>query len=315
MEESLHALGLRLGRSSTTEVWATCPAHLSRVGHEDTRPTNFSVNRETGMAYCFGCGYRGDIADVVAQVLQTTRWDARRWLRDHGASVLDYVERVRKPRTVETAVELATDPDIEFVLHDDVPDEMLEERDLDRASVDHYSVKWDDGWWILPFMDPEGRVLGWQQKKGPRTSNYPIGMRKSLHLFGEAQFPKHGRALVVESPLDVVRLHTAGYEGGLATYGARLSSAQMSRILSLSSEIYLLFDDDPVGWDVTYGIMQRYRGRANLFVPDWATMRDLPVWRSEHGKDPGDLTDEGIDALLSGCISARGFEALMYGGE
>jgi DNA primase len=50
--------------------------------------------------------------------------------------------------------------------------------------------------------------------------------------------------IVVESPLDVVRLSSIGIDGGVATYGAIVSAAQFNLIRGADRIIFAMDNDD-----------------------------------------------------------------------
>lgn len=52
--------------------------------------------------------------------------------------------------------------------------------------------------------------------------------------------------IVVESPLDVVRLASLGFTGGVATYGALVSSAQFNLIRG-GERVVIAMDNDEAG--------------------------------------------------------------------
>lgn len=291
LEGVLSELGMTLGRSTEKEVWATCPLHEQRTGSADRKPTNFSVNRATGQSFCFGCGYTAGLTNMVATVLGVSAWDASQWLRERGASLLDVVQRIERKVANQTMKigqfkegdKFAADPDVEFSTFADPPDDHLYLRSLLRESADYYRIRWDDGW-IVPISDPDGRVRGWQFKNQREFLNYPKRIKKSNYLFGADVFTGR-KAVLVESPLDVVRLHSAGYHGGLSSFGVRVSDVQMNLILGMTDHLVLALDNDEEGRNMTERIIEKYRGRLRLHVFNYGGSK---------AKDPGDMTDEEI---------------------
>ena len=91
------------------------------------------------------------------------------------------------------------------------------------------------------------KLLGWQEKGFSRRyfSNYPQGVEKSKTLFGFKQY-SGGQMVVVESPLDVVRLASVGVTGGVSTYGSMISKEQLALIRE-ADEIVFAFDNDDAG--------------------------------------------------------------------
>jgi hypothetical protein len=135
--------------------------------------------------------------------------------------------------------------------------------------------------------------LGWQEKSERRFNNQPPGMRKSLTLFGIDRFPEGEIAILVESPLDAVRLHHEGYEGAVSSYGVRVSEAQMRLIVERTDDVLVALDDDEEG---------RVRGAELGWEPisDRVRTRTLDYSRCSGRKDVGEMTSEEIHAAIRG---------------
>ena len=311
LASTLHLLGLDLGRTTHKEVWALCPVHYERTGKHDSKPKNFSVNLSTGWAFCFACEYKADIYKLVRDVRGCNHWEAIGWLRENGASVVDLIERVRTEVSERDAMPRAkdktgkmlahADPDMEFVLLQRPPEFQLDERDLAAESAETYMVRWKDGGWVLPFTDERGKVHGWQVKAKTFVVNHPHdpkrperSIKKSEFLFGRHCF-RGDRLIVVESPLDAVRIHTAGYDGAVATFGSYVSTAQVRMMLEMASTIVIAMDNDEAGWRSAVDLAATIGSRAKVKVCSYAKVPDV--------KDPGDLTDAGIDLLFSDFVN------------
>lgn len=288
----LDELGLEVGRERGLEVWATCP----NPDHDDSRPTNYSVNTESGDGFCFACGFRHEgLTPLVAMLLKLDGWSSSRWLRERGATVSARLERLEKRHQKPEKFD-PNDYSIEsqFAVFTDPPDEALAERELTRASVIDYRVRWNPkrDTFILPVHDRKGTLLGWQERTKPAPLNHPRGLKKKRALFGMEIF-RGKRAILVESPLDAVRLWSEGLDGGLSSFGARVSTEQMRLILAHARELVLALDNDDAGIDMTQELIENYGSRIPMRVFSYGDAK---------GKDPGDMTAEEI---LRGVREAR----------
>ena len=84
IEEITSSLGLlktqiRKNSKGEKEFWALCPFH-------DDRNPSFSINLETGLAFCFGCGYKGNIVKVYADINKIDEKQAYKELIQHYLS-------------------------------------------------------------------------------------------------------------------------------------------------------------------------------------------------------------------------------------
>lgn len=309
LEAALDALGIELWRSTDTEVTAFCPGHLKRVGREE-RSASWSVNRDSGYHNCFSCGFKGTFLELVMfKLFPNDAFRAARWMRAFGvnlAKARDLVpfEELGLEEDKQTLV-----PETRLAMYDEVPDWALEARSISRESCSHYGVRWDAKHesWIIPVRTIDGALAGWQEKwqKRRRFINDPQDMLKSQCLFGFDVFPAAEPAVLLESPLDVLRLHTAGWEGGLSSYGAAVSTKQMQIIEAVTDELILALDNDKDGmlhtaelvvgkWEGGKVVSSRWTGRLHLRVFNYG---------SSDAKDIGDMDD---------VLIAYGLETSQY---
>lgn len=130
----------------------------------------------------------------------------------------------------------------------EVPRLPLEARGLLVESSTKYGIRWDEraGNWIIPIREPRtNTLLGWQEKGFSHRyfNNRPVKVKKSGSLFGYEHYTG-GDMIVVESPLDVVRLSSIGIDGAVATYGAIVSAAQFNLIRGADRIIFAMDNDD-----------------------------------------------------------------------
>jgi hypothetical protein len=135
------------------------------------------------------------------------------------------------------------------------PEEALQARGLTLEAAQQYRLLWDRHQknWIIPIRDSNtGKLLGWQEKGYDRRyfRNYPVGVQKSHSVFGYEQYGS-GDMIVVESPLDVVRLSSLGITGGVAVYGALVSTNQFELIRGADRIIFAM-DNDEAGKSSTF---------------------------------------------------------------
>jgi DNA primase len=296
LEFILSELGMRIGRSSGKEVWALCP----NPDHDDTRPNNFSVNKETGQAFCFACRYgRPDIVSLTVDVLGVDSWTALSWLRDRGATLTKRVNRVTATRKEIRQAKTKSGYSVrgEFSIFEDPPDSALEKRNISRESADLYDLRWSRGGFVVPVKTrSEGRLVGWQEKGRGYFKNYPTNIGMDQYLFGAHEF-EGSRPIVVESPLDVVRLHSEGF-GAVALFGTALSHARIDTISRLIDKgLIVAMDNDGPGIQASKRILRVFASQ----VPTWVIS-----YSHTGAKDVGDMTSsEILTALNQAVFSAR----------
>jgi hypothetical protein len=133
----------------------------------------------------------------------------------------------------------------------------------------------------------EARSTKWRHSRG-----FPV--EHTLYNWWAAREPIRtlGRVVLVEGPLDVLKLEMAGVRNSVALFGVNLSDPQQVLLEGSGAHTVIpLLDSDPAG----------AAGRANLIKELRRSFRvravELP------GKDPGDMTAEQIRAELIPLIS------------
>lgn len=294
VERTLDMLGLDYEQAAG-EYRSSCPGHKRLTGNEDHNPSWY-INAESGLHICFSCGFKGNLASLVAEVRGLDMAQAQALLVDQRTETDYSTIRQRLMKATTWRKPLIKDqylPESSLARFAQPPLWALSERRLDEQACQQYQVMWDDtnGAWILPIRDAEsGRLMGWQVKSQINRGyvrNRPAGVKKSQCLFGLHLLKSSETTVwVVESPLDAVRLHTVGYQA-VATFGAKVSRTQMN-LLSAFDRIVLAFDNDDAGAAATDLFLDNARS-IGLDV----LVAMLPSRR----KDPGDCTDEELDNL------------------
>lgn len=311
----------RLGIEVTSEVGdelnAKCPLHRVRTGREDRSPS-WGINALTGAHKCFSCGFSGGLTGLVASMLGMTNAfggpdfsAADRWIasevRAAPKDLSGVSHAVRALPAYRTASRVAPMTEARLAVYSAPPPDALADRRITADAAAAYGVLWspDAESWVLPIRDPyDGTLWGWQEKghRSRHFRNRPVGVTKSLTLFSAGTVEPGGRMVVVESPLDAVRLLSAGVEGGVAAFGATLSDAQI-RLLSAADEVIVAMDRDDAGMASAKHLLRT------------ASSHGLEVrfldYSGTRAKDVGDMTDsEIIDAVSGSKHMVRGLRSL-----
>jgi 5S rRNA maturation endonuclease (ribonuclease M5) len=287
IEKVLLNLDLPLTAQRGDEVQGLCPMHKARTGNDDHNPS-WWINIETGAHMCFSCGYKGNIYTLVSDVKGLDYFDAKDFVVEQEIPVDTLLKRIRDlPQYVEPEyVEMSEARLAVFV---DPPEHILETRKITAEAAQKCGVLWDPKTlsWILPIRDPNtGALWGWQEKGAfdRYFRNYPGGIKKSKTVFN-VQNLNRSQVIVVESPLDVVRLETVGYTGAISTYGA-FPSKEQARIIANSDLVIAAFDKDEAG-QYASEMMLKYSRQYGVELKFFN-------YRGIKAKDPGDMTEKQI---------------------
>lgn len=318
IEQVLVRLGIPANQTRN-ELSSYCPMHFERVGREDSNPS-WSINVETGAHHCFSCGYKGSLLTLVCDLNEfVTEWGhydydaAKSWLRQNIE--LDFEALSKQLEELRNAYVSLPKPiemsEARLAVFDEPPQWALEARKLSEEACWAYNIKWNsrEQSWITPIRNAESNALmGWQEK-GQRTRlfrNRPAGVQKSMTLFGYNVFPKT-TMIVVESPLDAARLATIGIHGGVSTFGASVSDAQLE-LMRAAGKLIIAMDNpklDESGEKSAKDIFNRFRASG------------IECWFFSYGnsqaKDIGEMSEMEIRSGISNAKHYVFGEAAIYG--
>lgn len=135
----------------------------------------------------------------------------------------------------------------------------------------------------------QDKLVGWQKRvipgltrpEFPKYRNSP-GFPKSETLYAHDLCDPGGPVMVVESPMSVARAYSIGLRNVTATFGAKVSQAQIA-LLKGHEKVIVWFDADPAGM----------AGERKLLEGLYRCTETLRV-RPEEGKDLADYDMEGF---------------------
>jgi hypothetical protein len=302
IESVLAELGIDFD-TRNNEALALCPMHQEITGREDRSPS-WWINLDTGAHMCFSCHYKGNLAQLVCDVLgfYTDLWGkkdydyaaANSWLAStieiSPDKMADILTRIREYREVYYKPVAMSEARLAIFI--EPPAEELAKRSIDSNAARYYGILWNDvrKEWILPVRDARSNILlGWQEKGTIERTfrNKPVGIKMSTTLFGYATL-SDGDVVLVESPLDCARMHSAGVKNVVAICGSNINEEQF-KLIRYADRIIAAFDNpklDNAGKSASNSIHKlAIKYGANLLFFNYG----------ETGKkDPGDLTDNEI---------------------
>lgn len=306
MVELLERFSVEVSSVQGNEVHAKCPGHFERTGKLDRNPS-WSINAKTGAHKCWSCNFRGSLQYLVSFLGGVEMEDVPEFLTKRANDRLSKAfEALLNPVNVNDAP-LVILPESQLALYEAPPTNALKSRGLTASAAELHEVLWDPQrlCWIIPIREPYSNgLLGWQEKgyTGRYFKNQPEGVRKRGTLFGFNQY-KGKDMILVESPLDVVRLTSLGIAGGVAAYGAGLAKDQYTLLLD-ADRLIVAMDNDDAGRQSSADIMK------------WARERGKGIWFFNYTqtdmKDIGGMSRvEVVYGLENAMFSVRGEKVLQ----
>lgn len=278
LADVLVSVGVEITKTGDREITGKCPVHVRVVGHEDRSPS-WSINASSGLWICFSCGARGTLSMLLSE-LAGGDCTAQEFLIDAGMQRLlsKDSQTVANPLYVDTA---------KFLSFKRVSDNRCATRNLDPDQTWRHGIRWDSEVksWIIPIVSQTGALMGWQAKKSGWVRNRPNGVEKGKTLFGVERF-RSRTAVLVESPLDVVRFASVGLDAqGLASFGAHVSVDQLRLLTHVSDRVVVAMDNDDAGVFSSKRLFSQLSTRCGVY---WWNYSQVSA------KDIGDMRDDEI---------------------
>jgi hypothetical protein len=291
----LEDLGVDVHKQSGDEINGACPVHELLKGRA-SQGYHWYINVDSGLWQCFTCGGRGNLQYLVSLLTGDTAAisSVNRYLienaMERAMSAGDEEEEVLVPE-VDWAAYAAFEP---------LPSRICNLRNLDPEVARRFGVRWDPAVkaMVLPILSPQGELMGWQAKKQGWVRNQPVGVHKGDTLFG-IERARETTAILLESPLDVVRFHSVIDSGvsAVSSFGANMSKAQIDLLVEHFDKLIIALDNDAAGVDETnmllgWGGTPRQRRRRRL--PTFR--KGLRYWdyTGQNVKDLGEMSDTQI---------------------
>lgn len=284
----LESVGVDVTKVGDREITGRCPVHVRVTGREDHSPS-WSINSNTGLWLCFSCGAKGTLSSLLTEIAGDIGVSAQQFLIQSSLNTLVDRSKSDKQEATNSSPVVSVN---EYYGFSRVSDNRCESRNLDPDAAWKFGIRWnrDEKSWIIPIVSPMGLLMGWQAKKTGWVRNRPNGVEKGNTLFGIERF-RSPVAILVESPLDVVRLATTTVVAqGLASFGAHVTDEQSRLLTHLCDTVIVAMDNDKAGIESSKRLYTKLHPRRGV------------RWWNYSGttaKDIGDMTDEEI---------VRGFE-------
>lgn len=291
---------------------ALCPFH------DNTKQPDFQIQIKTGLFNCFGCDAKGNLYQFVSKSYNIDYKEASKLIEkyagfDSNISIDDikFKSNLRNMfKREEDNVEEDNSPG--FQINNDVlakmntgldPYKYLQSRGFSDEIIAYFECTFTNLWrvWnrekedykfeervVVPGHDENGNIIGFigrtpvgDEPKYRYTYKYP----KSTSLFNLHRAKHHTKdgLILVEGSLDAMRIHSFGFPNVCCIYGASLSDEQISLILKYTDKVYLGFDNDKAGRNVTKKAIESLKNYVDLNILNYGNV-----------KDPGDIIDRKV---------------------
>lgn len=241
LEDIVYGL-LGQGRGHSVNRMYRCEFH-------DDRTASLSVNLDSGLWQCFGCGRKGNIEGLAKALGETLDGDVRLRLAQRQAEATEnYTPAPLFDDKASRAVRALDDDQWGLWVH------WCISRGIDPRSASPYKIGWsaEKGAFTFPYMNTEGRCIGlkYRDLRGHKWSE----PESRFEFFGPSIVGR-GEVIVCEGESDTLRTYTEVRASGdnigvVGTSGANLLDTHWQALalqLLFARRVWLLYDADDAG--------------------------------------------------------------------
>jgi hypothetical protein len=319
-------LGIEIISDTDSVFLALCPFH------RNTDTPSFAINKENGTFYCFNsaCNMSGGLLKLVMQLANLTIFPAKRLIRKYEGEQKSISQQVEDlfakkdelPSFSQDVINRMADS-----LWDSPALEYMHGRGFNDRTLAHFEVGYSaaKGLVVVPVHDWEGTPVGviGRTLVGKRFENSE-GLPTKRTMFNVNRAKRCGeRVIVVESSMDAMLVHQAGFPYVVATCGGFFTDSAQQLLNRYFNEIIIMTDnDDPdahrsvscrkcentcVGHSPGRALGEKIADTMKHKRIRWATY-DYGIVYPHNAKDVGDLEQEEISKCIENAVSSAEYE-------
>lgn len=251
-----YAFGQQLTPDSSGEVAVRCPWHNDSV-------ESMSINLNTGLWTCFGCGLKGDIYTFVQLYEDTDFKGACKWLSDHGFVGDVEIELVddespKKPKLITKRPKKKLPPISDIVIdglvdnlwcNSAVLDFLHNKRGFTDDTIRQFRLGYHNGRITIPLFNEEGcyniRQYDWAKRDSSKVISWERG-RGGVTLFPDPSLWSDDPIFLCEGEMDCILMHQLGFNAVTSTSGAGNWKPEWNQLFH-SREVNICYDIDKAG--------------------------------------------------------------------
>lgn len=283
----LDSLGIQITGQTYSDIICFCPFH-----HNDDSPA-FNIIKTPPFGYrCWNpvCGVTGNIYELVSKMLGISALETIRYILSFETK--KSIEELIEGRLEDGRKESLIDNSILQKLKVNVSElKYLIDRGFTEATLEKFEVGYSAkrNRITIPVFDDSGRLMGITGRALSGSPKYQEsrGLPKHKIFFNMEKAKNFDTIVVVEGPLDAMRVDQAGFPNVVATMGTSLGSTKI-KWLSKFKEVIIFTDNDEEGRKIGRKVVNELKGKKI----SWAIY-------PENIKDPGEMTEAQIAAAIN----------------
>lgn len=278
---------------------------------------SWSIDRGIWQCYSRGChnDYDADIYGLVQGIKECGFLEAKNFIKKYvncnltnaeikelrdARSNRDFVNYTRKRKRQEKIYNPKCLDRLEYHNY-------LENRGYSKKIVEKYQVgvgspgKYMSDRIIFPIHNKIGEIVGftgrtlledWHERGIPKwkhSKDYVSESNLFNILFAQEYIKKNNEAILVEGPLDVLKLEECGVHNSVAVLGKSLHNGQMTLLMGIPTfKLRIAFDADKAGIS---GAKEVFKKASSFF--------DVEIIKLPNNKDCGDLNIDEVRSIFN----------------
>lgn len=300
--------------------------------HKNTDSPALSISKESGLFMCFSpvCEAKGNLTQLVMEVAGVNLFGARRLITKYETEIdrVAVVEDLLKPKELPEF-----DQGVLTRLHDQIWNSdgqkyFNEKRGINDKAIAYFGLGYSDinHMVTIPLHDPMGKPLGMigraiESKRFKNTKHLPT--RRVLFNLHRAK--RYSSVIIVESAMDAMLIHQAGFPNVVSTNGGFFTEHHKQLIATYFDKVIIMTDmDDPnehrdvkckkcenscLGHSPGRALGEKIAKDMSGKYIYWACYSDNEVF-PHRAKDAGDMTEEEIRQCINNAKTAAEYEFL-----
>ena len=323
-------LGAKNVTQHNDELIHSCLLPFGLHKNGDRNPSA-SLNVEKLLYSCFVCG-GGTLLWATQEILGLDDRAAKRLIEhnlqtDNQTSQQFLTELEQRWSSKEIVIKSMPEYSLKLMLKWKRPTEFLDNRGISREVQDmmNTGIRFDNideyageeivqPRLVIPHIFKE-KLRGWSMRKlddrqvGPKYKHTSKLPKDTTFYNWDNVIDKYTEVILVESPLSVLKLQTAGIYNAIASFGAQITDNQIN-LLNNFSKVIMIPDGDKTGYYVLIDIPKK-KGNRTKTTPGLITkLMGVDFWIVDHGiidnkfnhKDAGDYTVDELDGLIDRAV-------------
>ena len=268
------------------ELRMPCPVH----GGDN--PTAFGFDKSYLRWRCFTGGCHNDFGVEVFGLIKGIESCSDKEALDIAHKILSMSEKNGKAKHFRQEKKKTQDV-FQIKASERMDSQLLLERGINKKVLKKYLVgiypSINSNRVLVPIITRSGKIVGASGRKirgnGPKWMHIPKGISTDKNLFNINFIePKNSTIILVEGPIDVLKLESANIHNSLAIFGSSLTDGQRQLLDELKIEnIILAFDNDKAGEKATKTISRTlkehsYNVKRLCFDKKYKDIGEMPLF-------------------------------------